>query len=203
MANLTLEIVEGKEAGRQIPLDGSVEAGREPGLPLVVDDDQVSRRHARITATAGSVVVEDLGSSNGTYVNDQPINMPRELTPGDRIRMGLTVVELRSAEQVAARPSAVGVIPQITAIGQDVLQPVPAEQLPASQPVSSGAPSVLTEESEPAFVPREVAGDAEAESDYKALANLIDRRVKKERNIAAVGLLSASALAVVLYFALT
>src|SRR5256714_13443966 len=106
MANLILEIVEGGEAGRQVPLESVVGVGREASLPIHLEDDsQVSRRHARFTAQSGQAVVEDLGSTNGTYVNDQPIHSPRPLNPGDKVRVGLTVIELRSAQQVQARPS--------------------------------------------------------------------------------------------------
>ena len=112
MSDLILEIVEGPEAGRQLPLDSVIDIGREPNLPLHLDEDtQVSRRHARIAQQGGQVVVEDLGSTNGTYVNDQPISSPRSLNPGDKVRIGLTVLELRTRQQVAARPSAVQVRP--------------------------------------------------------------------------------------------
>src|SRR3954464_4418144 len=130
MSDLILEIVEGSEAGRQIPLDSVVDVGRELNLPLHLDaDTQVSRRHARISAQNGQVVVEDLGSTNGTYVNDQPISAPRALAPGDKVRIGLTVLELRTKQQVAARPSAVQVRPALTAVGNDVLVQVPDAQL--------------------------------------------------------------------------
>src|SRR3954464_13539225 len=130
MSDLILEIVEGSEAGRQIPLDSVVDVGRDPSLPLHLDEDtQVSRRHARTAVQGGQVVVEDLGSTNGTYVNDQPISTPRVLNPGDKVRIGLTVLELRTRQQVAARPSAVQVRPQLTAVGNDVLQYVPENQL--------------------------------------------------------------------------
>jgi predicted component of type VI protein secretion system len=100
--------------------------GREAGIQISLPDDtQVSRRHARISPQNGAAVVEDLGSTNGTFVNDQPIHSPRALNPGDRVRIGLTVLELRSQAQVAARPSAVTPIPQVTALGNDVLAPVP------------------------------------------------------------------------------
>jgi FHA domain-containing protein/ubiquitin-hydrolase Zn-finger-containing protein len=126
MSDLILEIVEGPKAGQQLPLDQVIDIGREPNLPLHLDEDtQVSRRHARIAVQGGQVVAEDLGSTNGTYVNDQPINSPRALNPGDKIRVGLTVLELRTRQQVAARPSAVQVRPALTAVGNDVLQYVP------------------------------------------------------------------------------
>jgi hypothetical protein len=224
MADLILEIVEGAEAGRQIPLGSVVDIGRDASLPLHLDDDaQVSRRHARLTAQGGQAVVEDLGSTNGTYVNDQPIHSPRALRPGDRVRIGLTVIELRSAQQVQARPSAVQPRPQFTAVAAEVLQPVPEQQLapvaavspsgalqedvapaaPAAAEPLPGGPGFKAQATPPAFVPPEVVGDAQAESDYKAIARLVDTRVKQQRNIAAFAMLSTAALAVVLYFGLS
>jgi len=121
MSDLILEIVEGTGAGKQIPLDNVVDVGRDPSLPLHLDEDtQVSRRHARFTAQGGGVAVEDLGSTNGTYVNEQPISSPRTLNPGDKVRIGLTVFELRTRQQVAARPSAVQVRPALTALSRDI-----------------------------------------------------------------------------------
>jgi pSer/pThr/pTyr-binding forkhead associated (FHA) protein len=224
MSDLILEIVEGPESGRQLPLDSVVDIGREPSLPLHLDDDtQVSRRHARISAQGGQVVVEDLGSTNGTYVNDQPISSPRALNPGDRVRVGLTVLELRTRQQVAARPSAVRAVPQLTAVGNDVLQHVPENQLApvgyvspvgpiataappapvaASQP-APGGPGFRAQETPAAFVPPEVVGDAQAESDYGAISRWVDVKVKQQRNRAAFAMLSTSVLAVVVYFGLT
>jgi pSer/pThr/pTyr-binding forkhead associated (FHA) protein len=227
MSDLILEIVEGSQAGRQLPLDSVVDVGREPSLPLHLDEDtQVSRRHARIAQQGGQVVVEDLGSTNGTYVNDQPISSPRALNPGDKVRIGLTVLELRTRQQVAARPSAVQVSPQLTAVGNDVLQYVPENQLapvgnvsyagpiqtaaqpaapppPPQQAVASGAPGFKAQETPPAFVPPEVVGDAQAESDYGAISRWVDVQVKQQRNIAAFAMLSAAAIAVIIYFGLT
>jgi pSer/pThr/pTyr-binding forkhead associated (FHA) protein len=226
MSDLILEIVEGSEAGRQLPLDSVIDVGREPSLPLHLDaDTQVSRRHARIAVQGGAVVVEDLGSTNGTYVNDQPINAPRSLNPGDKVRIGLTVLELRTRQQVAARPSAVQPIPQLTAVGNDVLIQVPDAQLapvgnvspagpiataqpapaaaPAPQQGTPGVPGFKAQETPPAFVPPEVVGDAQAESDYGAISRWVDVKVKQQRNIAAFAMLSAAAIAVIVYFGLT
>jgi predicted component of type VI protein secretion system len=219
MADLTLEIVEGPEAGRQVPLETIVDIGREPSLPLHLDaDTQVSRRHARITAQGGSAVVEDLGSTNGTYVNEQPIHSPRSLAPGDRVRIGLTVVELRSAQQVASRPSAVNVRPAITSLDNQVLAPVPEHQLAAPAPPPGygavaaappppapyqqqpGGPGVRAQETPAAYVPPEVVGDAQAESDYEAIARLVDTRVKHQQNVAMFAMLALAALAVIIYF---
>lgn len=207
---LRLEIVEGAQAGRQIALPGAVEIGRDPDLPFVLDDNQVSRRHVRIDVDAHGAYVTDLGSKNGTYVNDQPIGGPRRLVPGDRIRIGLSVIELRSAEQVARQASVVGPSPSITQLDQRVLQPVPAEQLvPVEPPPAPGVPSFLVEESEPAFVPRGVVqggpgapaggGFAPGEN-YEALARLVDARVKARTSTAAFAVLSIAGLAVLIWF---
>ena len=230
MADLILEIVEGSEAGRQLPLETVVDIGREPSLPIHLDQDtQVSRRHARITAQGGQAVVEDLGSTNGTYVNDQPIHAPRILNPGDNVRIGLTVIQLRSAQQVQERASAVQVRPNITVVDNQVLAPVPDQQLAAVAPTppagpieaapfappqqqqpqfqqpqqQPGGPGFKAQETPAAFVPPEVVGDAQAESDYQAIARLVDTRVKQQRNVAMFAMLAVAALAVILYFGLT
>jgi pSer/pThr/pTyr-binding forkhead associated (FHA) protein len=200
VTDLILEIVEGQDAGRQVPLGGVLEIGREPGVDLVVNDDQLSRRHARFWPTEQGAAVEDLGSTNGTYVNDQPVQAPRALQPGDRIRCGLTVFELRTRQQVNDQPSAVRPAPDLTALGGDVLAPVPAEQLPPAAPAAAGVPSLMVEESEPAFVPREVVGDPEAESDFQAVARLVDARVKRRTTIATFAVLSIAGLAVLIFF---
>jgi predicted component of type VI protein secretion system len=245
MADLILEIVEGKDAGRQLELDRPLDVGRDQGMPIALTDDtQVSRRHARVSPQNGVAVVEDLGSTNGTFVNDQPIHSPRPLSPGDRIRIGLTVLEVRSRQQVQQRPSAVQPRPQLTAVGEGILAPVPEQQLggpapaggfvpaPGSARPPDAAPQEVATENLPAapppplpgargaapvfqpgvgfraaetpagYVPAEVVGDDEAESDYGALARLVDARVKSQRNIAAFAVLAASGLAVLLYFGL-
>src|SRR3954452_23962047 len=224
MAGLILEIVEGAEAGRQVPVEAVVDIGREPSLPIHLDHDtQVSRRHARVSVQNGRAMVEDLGSTNGTYVNEQPIHSPRMLNPGDRIRVGLTIFELRSPAQVRERASAVQARPAITAVDNQVLAPVPEQQLapvppappqfqpqaqfqpqPPQQPqFQPGGPGVKAHETPAAYVPPEVVGDAQAESDYMAIARLVDTRVKQQQNVAMFAMLATAALAVILYFGLS
>ncbi len=94
MADLILEIVEGGEAGRQVPLTGAVDIGREPSLTLALDDTQISRRHARVSIQNNQAVVEDLGSTNGTYLNDRRLSGPMVMNRGDRLRVGKTVLQL-------------------------------------------------------------------------------------------------------------
>jgi pSer/pThr/pTyr-binding forkhead associated (FHA) protein len=210
MAELILEIVEGDDAGRQTPLDGSIEVGREASIGLPLDDEQASRRHARVSAQGDHAVVEDLGSTNGTYLNGQPIEGQRTLRPGDRLRVGLTVFELRTAADVQIRPSAVLPVPQLTALSADVLDPVPEQELEATPDQEealephrpSAPPAFAAPESAPGFVPAEVADDAEARNDYGAVARLVDSSVKRQTHIASFALLAAAGLAVLLVFGL-
>lgn len=62
--------------------------GREPGAGIQLHDDLVSRRHAMVTLTEDSMVIEDLGSANGTWVNEQPLVGIRTLRPGDVVGIG-------------------------------------------------------------------------------------------------------------------
>jgi hypothetical protein len=201
-----LEIVEGSSAGRQVPVSDTVELGRDPDVDLTLDDEQVSRHHARLTRSGGEVTVEDLGSMNGTYVNDQPLQGSQRLDPGDEVRVGLTVLELRTPEQLTAQRSAVEPAPEITALGRDVLEVVPEEELAPVEPAPN-VPGFLAEESEPAFVKSSVGtgdrregGPAPDAGDPNALARLIDVRVKRQTNVAAFALLGIAALAVLIFF---
>jgi hypothetical protein len=135
MPELILEIVEGAEAGRTLALDRPLDVGRDPAMPIaLLGDMQASRRHARLTPQDGGAVVEDLGSANGTFVNDQPIHSPRPVRPGDRVRVGLTVLEVRSPQQVRERPSAVIARPRLTELRNDVLAPATAAELGVQAP---------------------------------------------------------------------
>jgi len=201
MPELILEIVEGAEAGRKATLGTPVEIGRDESTDIALDDEQASRRHARVSAQGDLALLEDLGSTNGTYVNGQPIEGPRVLRPGDQIRVGLTVIELRTGQDVQRQPSAVLPVPQVTRIGQEVLEPVPEQEL-EPEPEPGTAPAFATEESAPGFVPSEVADDPQARADYGAVARLVDARVKHQTHIATFGLLAAAGLAVLLVFGL-
>jgi pSer/pThr/pTyr-binding forkhead associated (FHA) protein len=200
-----LEIVEGPEAGRQVQLDGLLEVGREEGAGLRLSDEQVSRSHARLSPAGDHAIVEDAGSANGTYVNDQAVSGKQEVRRGDEIRFGLTVMLVRSEEEVRRSPSAIGPSPRMTVIADDVLMPVPREQLSSPDIDVSNLPSLLVEESEPAFVPRAVAetdgsGGGSGDPQYGALASLVDSRVKHRTTVAAMAFLSIAGLVVLIYF---
>jgi DNA-binding winged helix-turn-helix (wHTH) protein len=80
-----------------LPLaDGENIAGRGSECSVVVDAKTVSRRHARITVQLGSATVEDLGSTNGTYVNKVAVISPTRLNDGDEISFGSVLLKLQT-----------------------------------------------------------------------------------------------------------
>ena len=74
---------------------GGTLIGRNPEGALVLDDDYASGRHCRVFHDGSGWVVEDLGSTNGTFVGNRPITEPTPISPGGSIRIGRTVIELR------------------------------------------------------------------------------------------------------------
>ncbi|MCR6688517.1 FHA domain-containing protein [Cellulomonas sp.] len=91
-----LVVTQGPLTGTIVPLTQSaVLIGRAPGCTLVLDDDYSSSRHARIYPQGGDWYVEDLGSTNGTFVGEQRVEQPVRLAPGSTVRVGRSVVELQ------------------------------------------------------------------------------------------------------------
>ena len=76
-------------------LSGTLEIGRDSACQIRPNDTYLSQQHARIFDRNGAWVVEDLGSTNGTYLNQQKVTVPSQISPGDRIRVGKTVLEVR------------------------------------------------------------------------------------------------------------
>jgi hypothetical protein len=76
-------------------LAGTLQIGRASSCQIRPDDTYVSQLHAKISDRNGAWVVEDLGSTNGTYLNQRKVTVPTELSAGDRIRIGKTILEVR------------------------------------------------------------------------------------------------------------
>jgi pSer/pThr/pTyr-binding forkhead associated (FHA) protein len=91
-----LVVTQGSMSGTKVPLtDSPVTIGRAPDSTVVLDDDYASSRHARLFPDNGRWLVEDLGSTNGTYLDRQRVNGPTPVPLGVPIRIGKTVLELR------------------------------------------------------------------------------------------------------------
>ena len=91
-----LLVTAGGLAGTSIGLtDQQITIGRANDATLVLNDDYASTRHARLFPQDGQWIVEDLGSTNGTYLDRQKVTQPTPVPPGVPIRIGKTVLELR------------------------------------------------------------------------------------------------------------
>ncbi len=87
---LELVVVRGPRElkGLRLPLDGPVVIGRSPGADVVIADDFMSALHSRIIPEGDRIMLEDLGSTNGTVLNERRIQGAEEIEPGDTIDLG-------------------------------------------------------------------------------------------------------------------
>ena len=92
-----LVVTEGTLRGTTVTLgDAPVTLGRAHDSTLVLEDDYASNKHARLVPTADGWSLEDLGSTNGTYIGTAKVSRPTPVPVGTAIRIGKTVLELRS-----------------------------------------------------------------------------------------------------------
>ena len=83
-----------RAAAQAFPLGDEITIGRDPSSTIVIDDDTfVSSTHLRIYDVEGQAMVEDLGSTNGSFHNGNRLVGARLLHPGDRVQVGYTVLE--------------------------------------------------------------------------------------------------------------
>jgi hypothetical protein len=94
---LHLEVIEPRQyEGTIYELDGEVTVGRSNGCAIPTTYDSYSSTvHARLYRSSGQIWVEDLGSTNGTFVNSERISQPSRLAKGDLLQIGATVFEVR------------------------------------------------------------------------------------------------------------
>src|SRR5438876_11000974 len=100
---VTFQVVDGVDKGRVFrDLPVPVTSGREEGNLLRLNDERVSRFHAKVQQEDGDVILTDLESTNGTRVNGSPIQI-RRLQPGDQINVGRSMLIFGTLEEIAAR----------------------------------------------------------------------------------------------------
>jgi len=97
---------EGPLSGRRIEVDAELVLGREDA-GLTIEDEELSRRHAVVRPGDGGIEIEDLGSTNGTYVNGSRIEGPTRLAGGDSVKLGRSLIEVESARAAATVAAAV------------------------------------------------------------------------------------------------
>jgi FHA domain len=121
-----LRVVSGPAAGKTVDVEGEIVIGRED-TDLEIDDDEISRRHAVVRRHANRLQVEDLGSTNGTYVDGNRIAEPTLLGGGAEIKLGMTVLVVE------------GVLPVSEPSG-DLVGAQPRNVTRVSPAISTGAP---------------------------------------------------------------
>jgi pSer/pThr/pTyr-binding forkhead associated (FHA) protein len=145
MATPALIVREGAAAGHRLDVIGEVVLGRTES-DFLQHDSEISRRHAAIRATEAGLEIEDLGSSNGTFVNESRIEEVRGLSHGDTVRVGQTTfdVELPPGTQ-ATTTSAIPTGAPDTQVAPRPATPEPV--LPATPPpIEPAAPAPAAEE---------------------------------------------------------
>lgn len=100
---LALRFISGKYQGGEFPLPeaGEVVIGRSSELDMVLVEDMVSRRHAKISVENGEIFLEDLGSTNGSFVNGEKITRTK-LAEGDRILIGTSIIKVVTSDGSAS-----------------------------------------------------------------------------------------------------
>ena len=106
MKTVTFQVLEGVDKGRLFrDLPVPVTIGREEGNILRLNDERVSRFHAKVQFDNEDVILTDLDSTNGTRINGNPVQI-RRLRPGDRVGIGRSILMFGSNEEIAARSAA-------------------------------------------------------------------------------------------------
>src|SRR5687767_14430134 len=95
MPQFALRFISGKYQGGEFPLrmEREIVIGRSSDLDMVLVEDMVSRKHAKISTLGNQIVIQDMGSTNGTFVNGEKIKKSR-LKEGDRILIGTSIIKL-------------------------------------------------------------------------------------------------------------
>jgi len=149
MANTyRLILVAGNGAGTEYPLEKTeLQLGRDLSNDIVINDPEVSRRHARLSLQPEGYILEDLGSTNGTFIRGQRLAAPVVLRPGELITIGEKVNLKYEVVSSDMSPTVV-----VQRRGEEEV-PSPMIQPPAPQPVPTPPPAAVPPVSAPVMVP--------------------------------------------------
>jgi FHA domain len=128
-----LRFTAGPLAGSRVEVTSALVLGRR-AADLVIEDPQVSRRHASVRPAGDALEVEDLGSLNGTWVNGTRIAGPTRLVPGDRVRVGDATFEVEGSSAPAPVEEAPAPAPPTQASPEPVPEPAPEPARPFDPP---------------------------------------------------------------------
>jgi FHA domain-containing protein len=128
----------GPTPGAAFTLEGDqITIGRDSVNEIVINDAEISRRHARLTFQGGKYVLEDLGSTNGTFVNGQRLAGPRVLKPGEVVSFGEQIVMVFEATSFDAGATVVSPrAAAVPSVSRPVMPPPPPAEYVGSVPVS-------------------------------------------------------------------
>jgi hypothetical protein len=129
-ASFALQFVSGRYQGTSVPLTEGAEIviGRESDLDVVLQEDMVSRKHAKIVVRGGEIQISDLGSTNGTFVNGQKVKRGR-IAEGDRVLVGTSLMKVVRAEATVEQPTPLPHATRRPAAMQGRLEEVPLPDL--------------------------------------------------------------------------
>ena len=134
-----LRVVSGPNAGQTVDVDEELVIGRED-TDLAIDDDEMSRRHAVVRRHANRLQVEDLGSTNGTFVDGTRIAEPTLLGGGAEIKVGTTVLVVEGVLPVSDSSGEIAVPRNVTRVSAAIPEGA-APPPPSATPISTTAPS--------------------------------------------------------------
>lgn len=168
---------EGPLAGRRVEVDAEIVVGREDAS-LTIEDEEISRRHAVVRPGDGGIEIEDLGSTNGTYVNGVRIEGATRLAGGDTVKFGRSVLEVEAGRAAATVAAA-----------------VPAPPAAPTPPAAPAAPASPGARSAPAVA----FGAYTAPEAGKRSRGIASRQLGPQ--LLSFAIVAATAVALVLYFA--
>lgn len=133
--SFALRFIAGRYKGGEFPLRPNREIiiGRGSEFDMVLDEDMVSRRHAKISTFHGRLILEDLGSTNGSFVNGQRLSGSTSLNVGDKVLIGTSIMELLQGGRTSTTPRASGqpVQLQVPQPNQSTVDAAPAQAIAA------------------------------------------------------------------------